>query len=282
LSAADVRWEQGRLLRFSASDSSIIAGDVRVHPGAGNREFRHVAPRDFTMAGPDLLAVSATVALGLGLTTNVILLHRLEEPDAPAQALATGDVLCDNLAWGAGALWCFGPDLKRGVAGEDFYMLWRVGMDGSVHGSLPRSTFPRELPAPPWSAGALGTPQVLVSDEAVWLWVPNLRSLLRCDLNTRKTQVFPLPLEVAGRSMVNFALARGRPVGLFPLNGAGEEQLTTLYGFFALDQETRAWTRLPPPGTVERGTLLLAVQKDEAVLWTRRGSHVFRRALRSP
>jgi hypothetical protein len=269
LPAASLKFEYGQLLRLDPRDESVWVGATQIKVASQATQFRRLTIRDFSLDSSGTLAVSASASYSAGVLTNIVLLFNARLPDAPPRILTTGDVFCEQLAWGANGLWCMGPDFRKMVASQPYTVLWRVSTDGDLTPVLERSQFPAGA-GPPWKSAALGEAKLMVGGETVWIWHPGAASLYRLAQQPNEPARFAVSGSARGRSSISMAVWGESVVALLPIRTRAEEAFTTQYALFSLDPQQRQWLSASPD-LFPRGAQLLAVENNQAIVWDRRG-----------
>jgi hypothetical protein len=244
-------------------------------PGPGFGAIRKINIEDFALNTDGALIISGYAYLSLGQTERVIVYYN--EGQQP-RVIRLGDVVCPYLETAGSNVWCLGTNLRLAERGANYPLLHVLLNDGTATPLLARDTLPKSLDGPPWQPGALGSPQLSGLPEGdVFVWLPMVGGVFHQAPNPTPADFYPLPVAAAGRSVISIAAWDSRRVmALLPLRARDEiEQLTTPYGFFVLNTETKKWTRVEELGEVTRGTRLLALEPERVMLWDRRAGKAY-------
>lgn len=222
--------------------------------------FEAIMLRDYVVRSDGRLAVSAAGVLpGQGGMANLIMEFDTRDLNRPGTIRNTGPVVCALIEASGGSLWCLGPDMPALMRGQDYGVLYRFD-DGEEKPAvmLKRGQLPREATQSPWARPA----QLLAAPGGgVVALMPGVRRMAR--VGDGEPRVLELPWEPRSHSVVSAALdPRGRLFALLPL--AENEKFDTPYGLFR--RQGNRWIRIAGDADVLRGTRLLAVSDQTAVL----------------
>lgn len=222
--------------------------------------FEAIMLRDYVVRSDGRLAVSAAGVLpGQGGMANLIMEFDTRDLNRPGTIRNTGPVVCALIEASGGSLWCLGPDMPALMRGQDYGVLYRFD-DGEEKPAvmLKRGQLPREATQSPWARPA----QLLAAPGGgVVALMPGVRRMAH--VGDGEPRVLELPWEPRSHSMVSAALdPRGRLFALLPL--AENEKFDTPYGLFR--RQGNRWIRIAGDADVLRGTRLLAVSGQTAVL----------------
>lgn len=279
--AAGIRYEHGWLLELDD-----YAGKVKLSQGARRLEVlyreqpagsRQTSARDMAMLADGRLAVSVSANFRLGEMRNMVLVFDPGEAGTPPAVFETGSVLCAHIVEADGAIFCLGPNFAAMMQSSDYGLLHRVRAAG-LETLLNRGNLIGARTASAWVSSPVGPAALLpVPGGGLLAWLPNARQYVV--IREGKALFFELPLETDSRSTVTVALGPNAALyALRPLLDDGaQETLTTSYGLFVLVRHgQKRWQRIETAGVLARGTLLLAVEGRDAVLWDRRSGLIRR------
>lgn len=247
------------------------------NPGNGFGAIRKISIEDFALNTDGTLIISGYAYLALGQTERVIVFYAEGQPP---RVVRLGEVVCPYIESAGQNVWCLGTNLRLAEQGANYPLLHVLLPDGSGRQLLARDALPKGLEGPPWQPGALGSPQIAGLPEGdAFIWLPMTGQIIYQSVNPETTGFFSIPVAPAGRSIISIAAWDShRVMALLPLRGkTEEEQLTTPYGFFVLNTETKKWTRVEELGEVVRGTRLLGLEPERVLLWDRRTGKAFPR-----
>ncbi len=222
--------------------------------------FEAIMLRDYVVRPDGRLAVSAAGVLpGQGGMANLIMEFEARDLNKPGTIRNTGPVVCAVIEASGASLWCLGPDMPALMRGQDYGVLYRFD-DGEEKPAvmLRRGQLPREATQSPWARPA----QLLAAPGGgIVALMPGVRRMAR--VGDGEPRVLELPWEPRSHSVVSAALdPQGRLHALLPLSE--EEKFDTPYGLFR--RQGNRWIRIAEPEEAMRGTRLLAVHEDTAVL----------------
>lgn len=273
--AAEIRYQHGWLLELDdyLGKVKLSKGSERfeVHYREQPEGSRQSSARDMALLPGGRLAVSVSANFSMGETRNMILVFDPADATKKPEVFETGPILCAHIIEFEGKVACLGPNFSAMMQSSDYGLLHTIGPDG-IATLLNRSNLTGTRTASAWVSAPAGPADLLpVPGGGLMLWLPNARQYVV--VRQGKAGFFELPLEAERRSTVTVALGPdARLYALRPLLEDGaEEKLTTGYGLFVLLRHgQKTWQRIENAGTIVRGTLLLAAEGGEAILWDRR------------